>query len=43
MNIVVSIHIPTKLGLAKGIVTNFKKFTSKKPTISTYIKGYEDN
>lgn len=43
INVVIGIHIPTKLGLAKGIKNDFQILTSRKPTaISTYIEDYKD-
>jgi len=44
INVVVGVHFPTKLGLAKGIKYDFEKVTNKKPTkIRKYIEDYKDN
>ncbi|UOQ93876.1 SDR family oxidoreductase [Halobacillus shinanisalinarum] len=44
INVVIGIHFPTKLGLAKGITYDYEKITNKKPTeIKTYIKDYKGN
>ncbi|GGK09556.1 NmrA family transcriptional regulator [Lentibacillus kapialis] len=44
VNVVVGIHIPTKLGLAKGVKHDYEKLTGKKPTnIKNYIKDYKKN
>lgn len=41
INVVVGIHFPTKLGLAKGITSDYQKLTGKKPNkIETYIHDY---
>lgn len=41
INVVVGIHFPTKLGLAKGITNDFEMITHTKPTsMATYIKDY---
>ncbi|PSL41858.1 uncharacterized protein YbjT (DUF2867 family) [Planomicrobium soli] len=43
INIVVGIHFPTKLGLAKGISSDFQKLTGKKPRkIKQYIEDYRN-
>lgn len=43
VNVVIGIHFPTKLGLAKGITHDYEKITKKKPTkINTYIKDYKE-
>ncbi|NHC40254.1 SDR family oxidoreductase [Bacillus sp. MM2020_1] len=43
INVVVGVHFPTKLGLAKGIKHDFVKITNKRPTnIRTYIEDYKD-
>jgi uncharacterized protein YbjT (DUF2867 family) len=44
MNVVIGIHIPTKLGLAKGITNDFEKITGQKPgTIRQYIEDFSEN
>lgn len=44
INVVVGIHFPTKLGLAKGIKDDFEKVTNEKPTkLQKYIEDYKDN
>ena len=41
INVVIGIHFPTKLGLAKGITSDFKKLTGRKPiNIDKYIQDY---
>lgn len=41
VNVVVGIHIPTKLGLAKGITHDYEKMTGLKPTkIKKYIEDF---
>lgn len=43
INVVVGIHFPTKLGLAKGITNDFEQLTHKKPTkLRTYIKDFKE-
>ncbi|MDN7247616.1 SDR family oxidoreductase [Planococcus shenhongbingii] len=43
VNVVIGIHFPTKLGLAKGISADYEKLTGMKPTkIETYIKDYQN-
>ncbi|WKA57048.1 SDR family oxidoreductase [Planococcus shenhongbingii] len=43
INVVIGIHFPTKLGLAKGISADYEKLTGMKPTkIETYIKDYQN-
>lgn len=40
-NVVVGVHFPTKLGLAKGIKHDFDKVTGKKPRqIAQYIEDF---
>ncbi|MFD9626961.1 SDR family oxidoreductase [Peribacillus muralis] len=44
VNVVIGIHFPTKLGLAKGITQDYENITNNKPTkIKTYIKDYKGN
>jgi hypothetical protein len=45
INVVVGVHFPTKLGLAKGIVADdFKKLTNRRPgKLRKYIEDYKDN
>ncbi len=44
VNVVVGVHMPTKLGLAKGIRHDYEKVTGKKPTnIRKYIEDYKEN
>lgn len=44
MNVVVGIHIPTKLGLAKGITADYETITGQKPgTVRQYIEDFADN
>ncbi|GAB1792914.1 MULTISPECIES: SDR family oxidoreductase [Priestia] len=44
INVVIGIHFPTKLGLAKGITQDFEKLTHKQPiSIKTYIRDYKAN
>ena len=44
IKVVAGIHIPTKLGLAKGIRTDFERVTGRKPTrIRQYIEDYKEN
>ena len=41
INVVIGIHFPTKLGLAKGITSDYQKVTGKQPhKIETYIHDY---
>ena len=41
INVVIGIHFPTKLGLAKGVSTDYQKLTGKKPIkIENYIHDY---
>lgn len=41
INVVIGIHFPTKLGLAKGVTSDFQKLTGRKPNnIETYIHDY---
>lgn len=43
INVVAGIHIPTKLGLAKGIKDDFEKVTGTKPSsIREYIEDYKE-
>jgi uncharacterized protein YbjT (DUF2867 family) len=43
INVVAGIHIPTKLGLAKGINNDFEKVTGRKPSdIRQYIEDYKE-
>ncbi|WP_226645980.1 SDR family oxidoreductase [Mesobacillus subterraneus] len=43
INVVAGIHIPTKLGLAKGIKDDFEKVTGKEPlSIRKYIEDYKE-
>jgi len=44
INVVVGVHFPTKLGLAKGIKNDFEKITGRKPSnIRKYIENYKEN
>ena len=44
VNVVVGIHFPTKLGLAKGMTNEYEKVTYEKPTkVKSYIRDYKDN
>lgn len=44
INVVVGVHFPTKLGLAKGIKYDFEKVMNKKPTkIRKYIEDFKEN
>lgn len=44
INIVVGVHFPTKLGLAKGIRHDYEKVTGNKPTrLKTYIEDSKRN
>ncbi|BAC14809.1 SDR family oxidoreductase [Oceanobacillus iheyensis] len=44
VNVVVGVHMPTKLGLAKGIKHDYEKVTGKKPTnIGQYIMDFKEN
>lgn len=41
INVVVGVHIPTKLGLAKGVAKDFFDLTNKRPgSIRSYIEDY---
>ncbi|MCP3032559.1 SDR family oxidoreductase [Halobacillus sp. A1] len=43
VNVVIGIHFPTKLGLAKGVTYDFEKITKSKPTpIERYIEDYKE-
>ncbi len=43
INVVVGIHFPTKLGLAKGITKEYEKLTKMKPRkIKDYIMDYQE-
>ncbi|MDQ0429480.1 uncharacterized protein YbjT (DUF2867 family) [Planomicrobium stackebrandtii] len=43
INVVVGIHFPTKLGLAKGVTSDYQKVTGKQPRkIETYIHDYQN-
>ncbi|WP_421385268.1 hypothetical protein ACOJQI_11045 [Bacillus salacetis] len=43
-NVVVGVHFPTKLGLAKGIRHDFEKVTGKQPrNIRAYIEDFKEN
>ncbi|WP_226671126.1 SDR family oxidoreductase [Metabacillus litoralis] len=44
VNVVVGVHMPTKLGLAKGIKHDYEKITGKKPTnIRKYVEDFKEN
>jgi uncharacterized protein YbjT (DUF2867 family) len=44
VKVVVGVHMPTKLGLAKGIKHDYEKVTGKKPTnIRKYIEDFKEN
>ncbi|MFF5995055.1 SDR family oxidoreductase [Lysinibacillus sp. KU-BSD001] len=44
VNVVVGVHMPTKLGLAKGIKHDYEKVTGKMPTnIRKYIEDFKEN
>jgi uncharacterized protein YbjT (DUF2867 family) len=44
INVVVGVHYPTKMGLAKGIKHDFEKVINKKPTkIKKYIEDFKEN
>ncbi len=44
VNVVIGIHFPTKLGLAKGVTHEFERITHTKPiTIERYIEDYKEN
>ncbi|ANU09533.1 hypothetical protein A1A1_15883 [Planococcus antarcticus DSM 14505] len=44
VNVVVGIHFPTKLGLAKGIRSDFEQVAKRKPTkIRKYIEDYKES
>ncbi|MBT2582628.1 SDR family oxidoreductase [Planococcus sp. ISL-109] len=41
INVVIGIHFPTKLGLAKGVTTDYQKLTGHKPrNIEAYLHDY---
>ncbi|MDN7240955.1 SDR family oxidoreductase [Planococcus sp. N028] len=43
VNVVIGIHFPTRLGLAKGISTDYEELTGMKPTkIEKYIEDYQN-
>lgn len=43
VNVIVGIHFPTKLGLAKGITFDYENIAKKKPTrVETYLKDYRE-
>lgn len=43
VNVVVGIHFPTKLGLAKGVTADFEKITNSKPIpLEQYVKDYQE-
>ncbi|MDU1845736.1 MAG: SDR family oxidoreductase [Niallia nealsonii] len=44
VNVVVGVHMPTKLGLAKGIKHDYEKVTGKTPTnIRKYIEDFKES
>lgn len=44
INVVVGVHMPTKLGLAKGIKHDYEKVTGKKPgNLQKYVEDFRDN
>lgn len=44
VNVVVGVHMPTRLGFAKGIKHDYEKLTDKKPTdIKKYIEDFKEN
>ena len=44
VNVVVGVHMPTKLGLAKGIKHDYEKITGKMPTnIQKYVEDFKEN
>lgn len=44
INVVVGVHMPTKLGLAKGIKHDYENITGKQPTnIRKYIEDFKEN
>lgn len=44
INVVVGVHLPTKLGLAKGIKHDYEKVMNKKPTnIRKYVADFKEN
>ncbi|WP_310549900.1 SDR family oxidoreductase [Paenibacillus glufosinatiresistens] len=44
VNVVVGIHIPTKLGLAKGIRRDYETMTGRKPTkLKQYLEDHRDS
>ncbi|MEC3883363.1 SDR family oxidoreductase [Halobacillus sp. HZG1] len=43
VNVVVGIHFPTKLGLAKGVTADIEKITKSKPIpLEQYVKDYQE-
>jgi hypothetical protein len=43
VNVVIGIHFPTKLGLAKGVTADFEKITKSKPIpLEQYVKDYQE-
>lgn len=43
INVVIGVHFPTKLGLAKGIKHDFERLTNHQPTkIQKYIEDYKE-
>ncbi|MDV2884723.1 SDR family oxidoreductase [Alkalihalophilus pseudofirmus] len=43
VNVIVGIHFPTKLGLAKGITFDYENIVNEKPTrMETYVKDYKE-
>ncbi|WP_312855444.1 hypothetical protein [Litoribacterium kuwaitense] len=44
VNVVIGIHMATKLGLAKGVKHDYKKITGKDPTnIKQYIADFKED
>ncbi|MBT2639826.1 hypothetical protein [Bacillus sp. ISL-39] len=44
INVVVGIHFPTKLMMAKGIKYDFEKAAGRKPTkMKQYVEDYKEN
>jgi uncharacterized protein YbjT (DUF2867 family) len=44
INVVIGIHLPTKLGFAKGITQDYEAITNQKPIkMKTYIEDYWSN
>ncbi|MYL49812.1 NAD(P)H-binding protein [Halobacillus litoralis] len=42
VNVVIGIHFPTKLGLAKGVTEDFEKISKSKPiALEKYVKDYK--